>query len=356
MKATLSFKEKYEIIGRRESLYEGVFITAVISTGIFCRPSCSARKPLAKNVVFYDTPQEAIQNGFRPCKICKPMEKEGETPAYIQEIIAELQNDPFLKIKDYDLRQRGIEPSLIRRWFKKHHKITFHAYQRMLRINNAYNQIKGGNSITNTAFGVGYNSLSGFNTEFQNIFEQTASASSSKTVINITRFTTKLGAMFACATDKGVCLLEFTDRRMLETEFQDLQKRLDAVILPGQNKYLNQVQKEVNEYLNGERKTFSVPLHTPGTEFQQQVWEMLKQIPYGETWSYQQQANELNKPKAVRAVASANGYNRVAFIIPCHRVIGSNGDLTGYGGGLARKKWVLDLEKENIDLPPQKEQ
>lgn len=141
----LTFDEKYAAIGKDGKAYEGVFITAVTSTGIFCRPSCRARKPKPENVIFYSDAREAIQNGFRPCKICKPMEREGETPEIIQAIIRELQNDPYLRIKDQDLRERGIEPSQIRRWFKKHYNMTFHAYQRMLRINKAYNQIKGGN-------------------------------------------------------------------------------------------------------------------------------------------------------------------------------------------------------------------
>lgn len=355
MKVELSFEEKYNAIGKKESLYEGVFVTAVTTTGIFCRPSCRARKPKAENVIFYHTAQQAIQNGFRPCKICKPMEQEGETPDYIKEIIHELQENPYLKIKDCDLRQRGVAPSQIRRWFKKSHNMTFHSYQRMLRINEAYNQIKGGNSVTNTAFGLGYESLSGFNEGYRNIFGQSPSNTKEKNVINVIRFSTVLGPIFACATDKGLCLLEFTDRRMLETEFQDLCKRLDAVILPGKNKYLDQVQTEVSEYMEGNRKHFTIPLHTPGTEFQQSVWEMLQQIPYGETWSYQQQAIKLNKPKAVRAVGTANGHNRIAVIVPCHRVIGSNGDLTGYGGGLGRKKWLLELEKLNSGKAIQKE-
>lgn len=342
----LSFQEKYAAIGKKESLYEGVFITAVKTTGIFCRPSCRARKPKAENVVFYDTPQEALQHGFRPCKVCKPMELEGLAPNYIQAIIKELQDDPFLRIRDEQLRERGIEPNQIRRWFKKHHNMTFHAYQRMLRINQAYNQIKGGNSITQTAYGVGYESLSGFNDGFQRIFGKAPSDIQHKRVINIVRFSSKLGPMFACATDKGLCLLEFTDRRMLETEFQDLCKRLNAVILPGKNKFLDQAQQEFTEYLAGQRQVFNVPLDTPGTPFQQNVWKLLQEIPYGKTRSYQQQATLLGNPKAVRAVASANGMNRIAVIIPCHRVIGSNGKLTGYGGGLGRKKWLLELEQK----------
>ena len=233
--------------------------------------------------------------------------------------------------------------------------MTFHSYQRLLRINLAYNQIKGGNSVTTTAFGLGYESLSGFNEGWQNIFGKPPKNIKEKSVINIIRFTTILGPMFACATDKGLCLLEFTDRRMLETEFQDLCKRLNAVILPGKNKFLDLVQTQVSEYFEGKRKDFSIPLHTPGTEFQQSVWKVLQQIPYGETWSYIEQAIKLNKPKAVRAVANANGNNRIAFVIPCHRVIGSNGDLTGYGGGLGRKKWLLQLERKNSGKVIQKE-
>jgi len=131
---------------------------------------------------------------------------------------------------------------------------------------------------------------------------------------------------------------------MLETEFKDLCKRLHAVILPGKNAHLDHLQLELKEYFSKQRKDFTVPLHTPGTCFQQSVWDMLQKIPYGETWTYKQQAEALGKPNAARAVASANGYNRVGIIIPCHRVIGSDGSLVGYGGGLHRKQWLLDLE------------
>ena len=344
----LTFQEKYDAIGKKETFYEGVFITAVKTTGIFCRPSCRARKPTRENVIFYDTTQEALQNGYRPCKVCKPMEKLDETPEYIKEIINELHQNPYLKIKDFDLRQRGIEPSQISRWFKKHHNITFHAYHRQLRINSAFNSINSGNSVTDSAFNSGYESLSGFNDSYRSIFGGPPSSTEEKTVLNIVRFTSPVGPMFACASKKGICLLEFTDRRMLETEFKDLRKRLNAVILPGDNPHLDHVQTELQEYFAGKRKEFTVPLHTPGTDFRKSVWKILQEIPYGETRSYKEQAIAFGNPKAVRAVASANGHNRIAIIIPCHRVIGSDGSLTGYGGGLHRKKWLLDRENGNI--------
>lgn len=344
---TLSFEEKYKIIGTQDASYEGLFITGVKTTGIFCRPSCRARKPKAENVIFFDSPKSALQNGFRPCKICKPMENLGATPSCITALIKELHQDPYLRIKDNDLLERGLEPNQIRRWFKSHHQMTFQAYQRLLRINTAYQDIENGKSVLDSALESGYNSLSGFNESYKSIFGEPPTSSGKKDILHITRFTTELGPMFAVASSQGLCLLEFTDRRMLETEFIDLRKRLNAVILPGDNPYLNQTEDQIKQYFAGKRKTFTVPLHTPGTDFQQSVWKILRDIPYGMTRSYQEQAQAIGKPKAVRAVASANGHNRIAIIIPCHRVIGSDGKLVGYGGGLHRKKWLLDLEQTN---------
>lgn len=350
MKNQLSFQEKYNIILNRDTSYENIFITAVKTTGIFCRPSCPARKPKMENVKFYNSINEAIINGYRPCKVCKPMEQAQITPNYIKNILKELNDNPFLKIKDYDLRRRGIEPNTIRRWFKKHYNMTFQAYQRMLRINIGFNKISNGESVTNTAFDLGFESLSGFNSSYQNVVGNSPSQADKKSIINIIRFTTPLGPMFGCATTKGVCLFEFTNRRMLETEFKDLTKRLNAVILPGENHHLKQLKKEISEYFEGTRKTFTVALDAPGTTFQKGVWKILKMIPYGKTWSYQEQAIRLNAPKAVRAVANANGHNRISIIIPCHRVIGKDGNLIGYGGGLERKKWLLDFERNILNI------
>ncbi|MGO1520536.1 MAG: methylated-DNA--[protein]-cysteine S-methyltransferase, partial [Sphingobacterium sp.] len=131
----------------------------------------------------------------------------------------------------------------------------------------------------------------------------------------------------------------------LETELKILSKLLNAVIIQGQNSHFDQLEKELEEYFNGSRTIFTVPLDTPGTDFQRKVWAALQSIPYGETKSYKQQAEYINSTNSVRAVANANGMNRVSILIPCHRVIGSDGKLTGYGGGLWRKQYLLDLEK-----------
>jgi len=166
-----------------------------------------------------------------------------------------------------------------------------------------------------------------------------------KTPLYITRLPTPLRPMTACASGRGVCLLEFADNKRLVRELQDLVKHLEAIVLPETNPHLDQLQQELDAYFAGKLKSFSVPLHTPGTAFQRAAWEILRDIPYGETRSYKQQAIASGNPKAVRAVAAANGQNRVSIVIPCHRVIGSYGSLTGYGGGLDRKRWLLDFEK-----------
>ena len=169
----------------------------------------------------------------------------------------------------------------------------------------------------------------------------------SKRIINSTQMETPIGTMFAYAVDQGICLLEFTDRKMLDRQFNVLSKLLNASILQSPNKHFEILNQQLNEYFEGKRKEYSVPLIIPGTEFQQSVWGGLQRIPYGSTLSYKQQSLALNKPEAIRAVAHANGMNRIAIVIPCHRVIGSDGQLTGYSGGEWRKRWLIDLEQAN---------
>ena len=338
----------YEALVNKDSSFEGSFIAAVKTTGIFCRPTCTARKPKVENVEFFSTTKDAILHGYRPCKVCHPLEMLNETPEFVKNILQQINDRPSEKIKDWHLREKNIDPNKVRRWFLKNHGITFHAYQRMFRINSAFKKIQNGETITSTAFYSGYESLSGFHDSFKSIFGVSPSNSRQQQVIDIARMETPLGTMFACAAEQGICLLEFTDRKMLETELKVLAKRLNATIIQGANKHFVLLKQQLEEYFSGKRKVFSVPLFSPGSDFQQQVWKILQEIPYGSTCSYLQQAHELKRPEAVRAVANANGMNRISILIPCHRVIGSDGNLTGYGGGLWRKKWLLDFEKSNL--------
>ncbi len=337
----------YKALVDKDVTFEGTFIAAVKTTGIFCRPTCTARKPKAENVEFFNSTKEAILKGYRPCKVCRPMEKAGETPDYIKTLLNEINLHPEVKFKDWDLVQKGIEPSKLRRWFLKNHGITFQAYQRMFRINSAFKRIQNGESVTSVAFDTGYESLSGFADSFKSIFGVSPSNIKDKQLINICRIETPLGTMIACAVDQGICLLEFSDRKMLETELKTLAKKLNANIIPGANPHFELLKLQLEEYFEGRRKEFSIPLYSPGTAFQLSVWNSLKGISYGSTRSYKQQASSIDSPEAIRAVANANGMNRISILIPCHRVIGEDGNLTGYGGGLWRKKWLLDLEKNN---------
>lgn len=155
------------------------------------------------------------------------------------------------------------------------------------------------------------------------------------------------GLMVMAATEKGICMFEFADCKHLELELKQLTDAFKATLMPGESPHFETLKKQMSEYFKGERKEFDVPLDLVGTEFQKQVWLSLTQIPYGQTTTYARQAELIGKPKAVRAVANANGKNKISIILPCHRVIGSNGTLTGYGGGIERKKWLLELERNN---------
>lgn len=343
----LTNDEKYTALIQKDKTYDGAFYVCVKTTGIFCRTVCTAKKPKRENVDFYDTIQEAMSAGFRPCKICNPLETIDKIPEDILSLIHEVEDNPHFKIKQWQLKERGIDPNTLRRWFKKHYGMTFQAFCRMQRIAHAFGAIREGNSVTDAAMNSGYDSLSGFNTAYEKIIGTTPKSSKAapETLLFYKRFDTPLGPMITIASDIGVCLLEFGDRRMLETEFADLQKRLKAVIIPGRNSHIDQVVQEISEYFSGTRQDFMTPLHTPGTDFQNQVWTALRTIPYGESVSYQSLARAIGNPKAVRAVGRANGMNRIAILIPCHRVIGADGELTGYGGGLWRKDWLLKHEQ-----------
>ncbi len=328
-----------------DASYEGVFVTAVTTTGIFCRPSCPARKPKPDNVVFFPTCQDALTAGYRPCRRCEPLEPLGGAPGWLRPLLRSVDEDPTRRWLDADLRAIDLDPARVRRWFKRHHGMTFHAYARARRLGEALGRIQRGETVTRTAFDAGYDSLSGFNEALRKLTGEAPTASAGGRLVRVTRIPTPLGPVVAAATDEAVCLLEFADRRALSTQLRGLDRRVPAVFAPGDNDVLQDLGRELHEYFAGERQRFDVPLLAPGTPFQERVWTALREIPPGQTRSYGELARSIGRPTAVRAVARANGDNRLAILIPCHRVIGSDGSLTGYGGGVWRKKRLLDLER-----------
>lgn len=334
----------YDALLRKDSRFEGVFFVGVKSTGIFCRPTCHARKPKRENVEFFPSAREALLHGYRPCRLCNPLAYQGDIPAWLRPIIDEVDRRPDLRLKDADLKKRGLDPNRVRRWFKKNHGLTFQAYLRTRRISQAFGRIKNGEKVIEAAYESGYESLSGFTESFKKATGFSPIRSIQEAMVMITRILTPLGPMLAAANEEGICLLEFIDRRMLETQLQRLRRLLRAELIAGAHRHFQMLEVQIKEYFDGVRKEFTVPLVMKGTPFQQQVWAALQRIPYGETRSYKQQAESIGQPSATRAVARANGDNRIAIIIPCHRVIGASGELVGYGGGLWRKKYLLDLE------------
>lgn len=164
-------------------------------------------------------------------------------------------------------------------------------------------------------------------------------------MIALKRIDTPLGRMRVGATEKGICLFDFQFRRAVEGIMERVERLLDDKFVEADSPHFSILETQIAEYFNGTRKEFDVPLHLTGTPFQKSVWEALKNIPFGETRSYKQQSVVMGQEKAIRAIASANGDNPIAIIIPCHRIIGEDGSLTGYSGGLQRKQQLLDLER-----------
>lgn len=333
-----------------DASWDGVFFTCVKTTGIFCRPSCSARKPLAQNVEFYSTAREALFAGFRPCKRCRPMETAGTHPEWVRPVLEALESDTAQRLKDGDLRAMNIDPARVRRYFLDRFGMTFHAYARARRLATAFTQIREGSTIDDAVFDSGYESHSGFRSAYAKTFGATPAGNGD--FVRTAWIETPVGPMVAGATSHGICLLEFTDRRMFEKQMEIVRRRFACAAIPGEHPHLDELRRQLDAYFRRELREFTVPLDAKGTPFQELVWKLLLTIPYGETWSYEQLAVAAGNPAAVRAVARANGMNRIAIVIPCHRVVNKNGQLGGYGGGIWRKTTLLELERAEVVRPP----
>jgi AraC family transcriptional regulator of adaptative response/methylated-DNA-[protein]-cysteine methyltransferase len=345
MKPTPNRAEMDRAFRARDDSYDGIFYIGVRSTGIFCRPSCPARRPLPENVEFFPTAKDALYGGYRPCKRCEPLRAAGELPEWVAALIGRVEADPSARIKDADLRAVGIEPARARRFFQSRFGMTFQAYCRARRLGRAFDEIKNGARLDDAILGHGYESHSGFREAFFNRFGAPPGKVRDGDYIRMAWIETPLGPMAAGATGSGICLLEFTDRRMLETQLDTLSRRFSLPIVPGENGLIGRLRGELDRYFAGGLKKFTVPLEYPGTEFQVRVWRALLDIPFGATRSYEDIARAVGAPGAMRAVGHANGLNRIGIVIPCHRVVNKSGELGGYGGGLWRKKRLLALER-----------
>jgi AraC family transcriptional regulator of adaptative response/methylated-DNA-[protein]-cysteine methyltransferase len=262
----------------------------------------------------------------------------------------EVDRKPSSRIREGDLASRGIHPATVRRYFQRHYGMSFQAYMRGRRLVDALHRIREGAPLDWAVFESGYDSHSGFRDAFVRTFGITPRDSCRRNCILLAWLKSPLGPLVAGATPEGVCLVEFTDRRMLETQLATLRKRLDCPAVPGRNHHLRRLETELDAYFAGTLRDFTVPLVYPGTDFQRRVWEELLRIPYGQTRSYEELAIKVGLPGGQRSVGRANGQNRIAIVLPCHRVVRKDGQLGGYGGGLRRKEFLLGLEQGSCPM------
>jgi AraC family transcriptional regulator, regulatory protein of adaptative response / methylated-DNA-[protein]-cysteine methyltransferase len=336
----------YRALVNRDPSFEGIFFVGVRTTGIFCRPTCSAKKPARENVDFFSTPVEALHDGYRPCLRCRPMDPGQRPPELVERLRAEVERAPGGRLTDKELAALSIDPSTARRQFKRHFGMTFQAYHRARRMGLALREVQRGGRVEEARNGSGFESASGFREAFTRIFGDSPRAAKDRSCLFAERIDTPLGTMLAVADDAGLRLLEFTDRRALERELPILRRRLRTNVVPGEHRHLEAIRKQLRDYFSGERLDFDVPLAPVGSEFQMRTWDLLRSIPVAETRSYSWMAQRLGTAGGQRAVGRANGTNMIAIVIPCHRVIRADGSLCGYGGGLWRKKWLLDHERK----------
>src|SRR4029077_3949094 len=287
-----SFEAMYRALVGRDPSFEGIFFVGVRTTGIFCRPTCSAKKPARTNVDFFSTPSEALHGGYRPCLRCRPMDPNERPPKLIEQLRAEVERSPGGRLTDKELAALSIDPSTARRQFKRHYGMTFQAYHRARRMGLALREVRKGGRVDEAQNGSGFESASGFREAFTRIFGDSPTAAKAQGGLFAERIETPLGAMLAIADDEGLRLLEFVDRRAMERELSILRQRLRTNVVPGEHRHLDAVRSELADYFSGKNLEFNVPLAAVGSPFQLRAWELLRTIPTGETRSYSWMAKE----------------------------------------------------------------
>lgn len=332
----------YEALIARDPAYEGRAWVGVRSTGVFCRLTCPARKPLRKNCVFYPSVGACLEAGFRPCKRCTPLTPEGDT--VIAPLIAALEEAPARRWREADVAAMGFDPSTVRRHFRRHFGMSFLALARLRRLGAGFTTLAAGAPVIDAQMSAGFDSGSGFRSAFARLMGRAPGQIPAQAALWADWVDTPLGPMVAVACQHRLHLLEFADRRALPTELARLTRSTGQDIALGGQPPVEQLRGELEAYFAGRAARFDTPLMLHGSAFTKEVWQALRQIPVGETRSYGALAAQLGRPTASRAVARANGANQIAILVPCHRVLGADGTLTGYGGGLWRKQSLIEIE------------
>jgi AraC family transcriptional regulator of adaptative response/methylated-DNA-[protein]-cysteine methyltransferase len=341
--------ELHRAVDQRDPSYEGLFVVGIKTTGIFCRPTCPSKPALPENREFFASTAEASAAGYRPCLRCKPLDAPGTHPVWVRRILEILEEQPGTRLTDATLRRLGVQPATARRYFHANFGMTLQGYARARRLGLALDRIQRGDPVLPAGFESGFESDSGFRDAFKRLFGVTPSEARGIPPLVATILPSPLGPLLAAATEAGLCMLEFADRKKLPEQAADLTRWFKRPVVPGTNAHIARTERELAEYFAGTRRNFEVPLVLKGTEFQERVWRELLRIPFGATISYEALATRIGQPTAQRAVGMANGRNRIPIIVPCHRVIQKNGQLRGYGGGLWRKQFLLELEQRDAE-------
>lgn len=335
----------YDALVARDDRYDGQAFVCVHSTGIFCRLTCPARKPLRENCTFRPTVGECMEAGFRPCKRCHPVKAAAQNEPAIIDLLARLDAQPQRRWSEQDVADLGYDLSTVRRAFKRHFGMTFLEMARQRRLREGFETLAVGGSVMRAQLDASFESPSAFRAAFAKLLGCAPADLKSDGAMRATWIPTALGDMIAISSASHLHLLEFVDRKGLPAELRKMQANTPGGLGLGRFAPAEQAEAELADYFAAKSARFETPLFMHGTDFFKRVWTALQTIPAGETRSYGDIACKIGQPTAVRAVARANGSNQIALMIPCHRVIGADGSLTGYAGGLWRKQRLIEIER-----------
>jgi AraC family transcriptional regulator of adaptative response/methylated-DNA-[protein]-cysteine methyltransferase len=345
----LSEETRWQAVVDRDASLDGAFVFAVSSTGIFCRPSCPAKRPRRENVRFFDRPAAAEQAGYRACLRCRPKAADGNPQSALVRAICRyieqhIEDRLTLNLLGKEFR---LSPFHLQRTFKAALGVSPKAYIDACRLRQVKQNLQAGHNVTTSLYAAGYGSSS-------RLYERTAAQlgmtpekyrrGAMAAVVRYTTASSPLGRMLIAATDKGICAIQFADS---DAELQQgLMREFPFAVRKRDDEAMAQWKLSLGRLIDGEATHPSLPLDIRATAFQRKVWQHLQRIPRGETCSYSEVARKIGMPKATRAVARACATNPVAVVIPCHRVVRQGGEPGGYRWGIERKERLLVMEKE----------
>lgn len=335
----------YRALLARDDRFDGQAYVGVTSTGIFCRLTCPARKPKPESCRFFASVGACIEAGFRVCKLCHPLAPMASADQAIATLLRALDERPEFRWREADIEAMGFDLSTVRRSFKRQFAMTFLEMARHRRLRDGFEALGAGSRVIDAQLDAGLSSPSAFRAAFARLLGRAPGHLGTTGLLLADWIKTPLGDMIAISSATHLHLLEFIDRKALKSEIATIEKAVKGRLGLGSYAPTEQIRDELAAFFGGQSACFTTPLALTGTPFARAVWAELQRIPPGVTKSHSQIAQQIGRPTATRAVARANGANQLALVIPCHRVIGADGSLTGYGGGLWRKQRLLELER-----------